>query len=93
MHTLVSNDLKLVQAVSVEFHENMLVLKLDDGRQVWLPMDKIKWLDWLARATPEQRAKWEILPQGYGVYWEELDDGFEVAHALSLKELPTGDSA
>lgn len=92
MHTLVSNKLKQAQAVGVKFHENMLVLKLDDGRQFWLPMNKITWLDWLARATPEQRARWEILPHGFGVYWDELDNGFKVEHALSLLTLPIKDS-
>jgi hypothetical protein len=52
-----------------------------------LPMDKIHWLGWLASATPEQRAKWQILPHGFGVYWDQLDDGFEVEHALALTQL------
>ncbi len=87
MHTLVKEGVDQAQAVSVEFQNTMLILNLSDGRQVWLPMDKIKWLAWLLAATPEQRAKWEILPHGYGVYWDELDDGFEVEHALRLNLL------
>lgn len=84
---MVNETINRVQAVGVEFQENMLILKLSDGRQVWLPMHKIQWLDRLCNASPEQRTKCEILPQGYGVYWQELDDGFELEHALTLNSL------
>jgi len=47
----------------------------------------MNWLKWLAEATPEQRAKWAIEPGGFVVYWEELDDGFEIQHLLSLQPL------
>lgn len=84
MSTLVKEK---VEALAIHFDGDILGLELSDGRQVLLPMRKIKWLDWLLKATPEQRAKWTILPYGYGVYWEELDDGFEVQHALSIATL------
>lgn len=87
MSILISEQAKQVQASSIRFVDDMLVLELSDGRRVWLPFQKIRWLRWLAQATPEQREKWEILPQGFGVYWDELDDGFEVEHALSLTPL------
>ena len=76
-----------VKAQSVRFVDDDLVLELSESRQVWLPMNKIKWLDWLFKATPEQRSQWSILPHGYGVYWDMLDDGFEVEHALSQASL------
>lgn len=76
-----------VEARGVRFEGNTLFLELIDGRQVSLPMDRIKWLDWLLTATLDQRAKWSILPHGYGLYWEELDDGFGVEDALSVAAL------
>ena len=87
MNILVHKETAQVQATAVRFFQDMLVLELSDGRQIWLPLAKIHWLRWLAQATPEQRNRWEILPQGFGVYWQELDDGFEVEHALSLAPL------
>jgi len=77
-----------VEARNVRFDHDMLVIELSDERQIVLPFKKIKWLDWLAAATPEQRAKWSIEPHGYAIWWEELDDGFEMIHALSLQSLP-----
>ncbi len=86
MITLVKEKIE-VKAQGVRFIAGLLILELSDGRHISLPMQKIKWLAWLFKATPEQRGKWSILPHGYGVYWEELDDGFEVEHALSTAEL------
>ena len=86
MHTLINNDVTLeVGAQNLEFEGDQLVLYLTDGRAVILPLMQIDWLQWLADATPEQRAKWSIEPGGFAVYWKDLDDGFEVAHALSLQ--------
>ncbi len=88
MRTLVKDKVQ-VQAKDVRFEGDVLFLHLSDGREISLPMHKIKWLKWLLKATPAERAKWTILPQGFGVYWEEFDDGFEVEHALSLEEIGT----
>ena len=77
-----------VGAVDVRFEQDMRYIELNDGRQIGLPFRKIKWLGWLANATPDQRAKWTIEPRGYAVWWDELDDGVEVVHALSTKPLP-----
>ncbi len=77
-----------VEAHSVRFDGDMLVIELSDERQVALPFKKIKWLNWLAEATPKQQAKWSIEPHGYAVWWEELDDGIEIVHALSFRPLP-----
>lgn len=76
-----------VALTDVQFEGDVLHIQLSDERRVSLPIDKIRWLDWLATATPEQRAGWSIEPGGYAVYWEELDDGFEVAHLLALQPL------
>ena len=72
----------------VRFAGDKLVLVLDDEREVSMPFKKIKWLAWLAAATPKQRADWTIEPHGYAVWWNALDDGIEVVHALSAKRLP-----
>ena len=77
-----------IGARSVYFEADMLIIELSDDRLVGLPFTKIKWLEWLAAATPEQRSKWSIEPYGYAIWWDELDDGFEVAHALSIHPLP-----
>jgi hypothetical protein len=76
-----------VAATNVRFEENNLFVSLSDGREVSLPIDRIDWLAWLAKATPDQRANWSIEPRGFAVYWEDLDDGIEVSHILAMESL------
>jgi hypothetical protein len=64
-----------------------LCIFLSDGREISLPIDQMDWLKWLAKAAPEQRAKWTIEPGGFAVYWDELDDGIEIEHLLSRQPL------
>jgi hypothetical protein len=87
MITSASNIDTQVQAKKVRFEGNTLHILLSDGREISLPIDQMDWLKWLADATPEQRAKWAIEPGGFAVYWQELDDGFEIEHLLSLQPL------
>jgi hypothetical protein len=81
-----SEDLQ-VQAKRVHFEGNTLHILLSDGREISLPIDQVDWLKWLANASPEQRSKWTVEPGGFAVYWEELDDGLEIEHLLSLQPL------
>ena len=76
-----------VRAVNVRFDANVLHVLLSDGREISLPVDRVQWLRWLANATPDQRAKWSIEPGGFAIYREELDDGIEVAHLLSMQPI------
>ena len=78
---------ELVTAVGVQCDDNTLRVLLSDGRQVSLPLDTLGWLNWLYAASAEQRDAWTIEPGGYAIYWEDLDDGIEVAHLLGLQPL------
>jgi hypothetical protein len=87
MPTSVSNITSEVSAKTLRFDGNILFVELSDGREVKLPIDKISWLSWLYKASPEQRERWSLEPGGYAIYWEELDDGIEVVHLLSVEPL------
>jgi len=87
MPTLANSVMEQVGATGVQFSGNMLNISLSDGREISFPMERVEWLDWLVKATPEQRAKWTIEPGGYAIYWEDLDDGIEVCHLLELQPL------
>jgi len=76
-----------VQVKNLRFEGNNLHILLSDGREISIPIDQMEWLKWLAKATEEQRAKWTIEPGGFAIYWEELDDGIEIEHLLSLEPL------
>ncbi len=76
-----------VNAAGVHFQNENLIVTLSDGREIILPLHRYQWLQWLERATYEQRNKWSLEPNGFAVYWEDLDDGIEVEHLLSLDSL------
>lgn len=87
MATLASKIIEEVGATDVHFVGNTLRVSLSDGREISIAIDQVEWLDWLAKATPEQRAKWSIEPGGFAIYWEELDDGIEVRHLLKIQPI------
>ena len=87
MLTLANSVTNAVSANNVHFDDNMLHVALSDGREISVPVDKVDWLSWLAKASPQQRANWSIEPGGFAIYWNDLDDGIEVCHLLSLQPL------
>jgi hypothetical protein len=62
-------------------------IRLNDGREISLPLGEVPWLKWLAKATPKQRANWSLEPGGYAIYWPDLDDGIEVCHLLNSQAI------
>jgi len=59
-----------LHAITANFVGNLLYIKLSDDREISVPIDRVPWLDWLRKATPEQRANWSIEPGGFALYWE-----------------------
>jgi hypothetical protein len=83
MSTLAAKPIRVeVAAVGVRFTDTMIYISLSDGREIGLPLS-LPWLAWLAQASPEQRTRWSLEPRGFAVYWEELDNGIEIAPLLT----------
>ena len=76
-----------VEAVDGAIDADWVRIGLSDGRQVSVPLKKVPWLSWLAKATPDQRANWAIEPGGFAVFWPDLDDGVEICHLLERHAL------
>ncbi len=87
MPTLTNSKAQTVFATGVRFDKNMLYVSLNDNREICLPVDRMDWLDWLAKATPQQRANWSLESGGFAIYWDDRDDGIEVCHILSMHPL------
>ena len=60
------NDLK---AAGVAFTDSSLVVDLQDGRSLSVPLD---WYPKLRDASPEQRADHRLIGNGIGIHWESL---------------------
>lgn len=65
------------QVIAVEFHDEMVYLRLADGRVIGNPL---AWHPWLAAATPEQSANVELYE--LSVYFPDLDDGLDVEEMM-----------
>src|SRR4029078_3892953 len=56
---------------AVHFTRYALVVDLMDGRSISVPLN---WYPRLFKATPKQRALWEICGGGYGIHWPAIDE-------------------
>lgn len=65
------------QVVAVEFRDQMVYLRLEDGRIVGNP---IAWHPWLVAATPEQRRNVELYE--LSAYFPDLDEGLDVEEMM-----------
>jgi len=66
-----------VNAVSVSDDE--LIVTLQDGRTVSTPL---AWFPRLLHATLEERQNWELLGDGIGIHWPDVDEDLSVAGLL-----------
>lgn len=87
MSTLPNERTVQVQATAARFNANLLIVSLSDGREISVPLERVPWLAWLANASSEQRARWSIEPGGFAIYWETLDNGFEIEHLMAMQSL------
>jgi hypothetical protein len=74
---------KTVRARGVSFKDNRFYVQLVDEREISVPL---AWFPRLQNATDEQRNAWELIGQGVGIHWEEIDEDISVAGLLGLPE-------
>ena len=66
-------------AQSVEFTDDDLIVSLVDGRKVTVPL---VWFPRLSEATKTQLENYELLGDGEGIHWSEIDEDLSVAGLL-----------
>lgn len=64
-----------IRARSARVDDDSLVVILDDGRTVQVPLT---WFPRLAAGTPGQRQQWRLFGHGVGIRWNELDEDLSV---------------
>ncbi len=65
--------------LKVRITEDEIVGYLADGRTISIPL---VWSWRLAEATPEQRQNFEILGDGQGIHWPDVDEDISVEGML-----------
>jgi len=74
MSTLV-NELQAVKAIEVNVTEDNLVVELDDGRILSIPLT---WYPRLWHGTMVERQNWRMIGDGMGIHWPELDEDISI---------------
>ena len=69
----------LARAVAAAVCGDELTVTLADGRRIMVPLS---WFPRLQRATPAQRQHLELLGQGQGVHWPEVDEDLSIEGIL-----------
>lgn len=66
-------------AQKIEFTDDDLIVSLVDGRKVVVPL---VWFPHLSKATKSQLQNYELLGDGEGIHWPEIDEDLSVAGLL-----------
>lgn len=66
-------------AQEAKFTEDDLIISLVDGRKVSVPLI---WFPRLAKATKEQLENYEILGDGEGIHWPDIDEDLSIEGLL-----------
>ncbi len=77
MNTFV--ELRATIAQSVEVTEDTLIVDLEDGRTISVPL---AWYPRLLHGSPAERANWRLIGQGEGIHWPDLDEDVSIQHLL-----------
>lgn len=68
------------RAMTITCSDDELHVSLKDGRTLSVP---IAWFPRLAHASNAERAEYEILGDGEGIHWPQVDEDISVAGLLS----------
>lgn len=77
MSTAVRSDARIS---SVTVTNERITAHLVDGRTISVPL---AWSWRLSEATPEQRARYEIIGDGQGVHWPDIDEDISAQGMLT----------
>jgi hypothetical protein len=77
MSTAVSAESRIVR---VDVTDETITAHLVDGRVISVPL---AWSWRLSDATPAQRANWELIGDGHGVHWPDVDEDISAEGMLS----------
>ena len=67
------------RAKEVAVSDDELSVLLADGRRISVPL---AWFPRLLRATPAERAKFDLIGDGQGIHWPDIDEDLSVAGLL-----------
>jgi hypothetical protein len=82
MSTAVSVESRIA---SLDVSDETITARLVDGRVISVPL---AWSWRLSEATPAQRNKWELIGDGHGVHWPDIDEDISAEGMLNGTPAP-----
>ncbi|HSF55486.1 MAG TPA: DUF2442 domain-containing protein [Algoriphagus sp.] len=73
-------NLKSNQAINLSFSKEKMIIFMEDGREIGIPLE---WFPQLRDATLEQLENWRFIGNGEGIHWEDLDEDLLVSELVS----------
>ncbi len=70
---------------NVQVTDDLIIVDLADGRTISIPL---AWSWRLSEATHEQRAHYEIIGDGQGVHWPDVDEDLSAQGMLTGSPAP-----
>jgi len=80
-------ETQIPTALRVQVSEESLSVDLSDGRTISVP---VAWYPRLSHGTPEQRNHHQMIGNGRGIHWPDLDEDISVENLLVGQ--PSGES-
>lgn len=78
MSTLITE--RDIFAESVYFSEDSITVRMDDGRSLSIPLE---WYPRLLHGTTAERENYELIGDGEGMHWPDLDEDISVEGLLA----------
>ena len=88
MSTLVTE--RDVFAESVQFSDDSMTVSLDDGRSISVPL---AWYPRLLHGSAQERIHFELIGDGEGIHWPELDEDISVEGLIAGKRSAESDAS
>ena len=67
------------QAINIEYTNDLIIVELADGRTISAPL---VWFPRLSKASKEQLENWQLLGDGEGIHWPDIDEDLSVVGLL-----------
>lgn len=75
-----TNDVADARAMDVDVTDDELIVQLEDGRTLAVPL---VWFPRLLHGTRRERARWRLIGRGVGIHWPLLDEDLSVDGLLA----------
>ena len=73
--SILVHELQAVKDIEVNVTEDNLIVELDDGRTISIPLT---WYPRLWHGTMTERQNWRMIGDGRGIHWPGLDEDISI---------------